>query len=518
MPAFASSNKRFSSLRYGVPAADWSTFLSQLADTSIKYVRAPVGTFDVGDGVTIAGSDRIIEGRGCIMTVANPTIQPFTVTSDDVSATEKQATGTITDSTDRVTVLDGAFLTSIQVGDTHLIRLGVQAFDPQEPHYSVLCTVAGKSGSEVIYDQPFGHACTVYASEAALEAITDYPERVGPWGLNVSTGWFQRGLGTDHGIKTIGTLAQNIEVNGFSLRYDGNEQSYGAWGFLIGSTRNVRLNQTSVNNPHGSAVHLYLATEAKIDGLSITGTGYSDPFNTGAKTTLAVAVSSWSSFGCTMSNIQMNGADCTLYNFESGNREMLFEDCRIEQSFNPGFTGTPSLGSYGPGDVVLNRLKVNISQHSNSRLFVAYYNETDMSNMNVETEELPDTFLWQGKGNFIDGFIWGSRSFSAPEIVVTDFTATPTNVPVPYPEGIVMECTFTILDRAGFTNFSVGVDPFVNNPGALVFSKLATDNQIAAGVSYDQYRTSLASHRIYRTGGSGDAPVSMSCKVMRLII
>lgn len=517
MPAFASSNKRFSALRRGVPAADWNAFLTQLADTSIKYVRAPEGTFDVGGGIEFSGSDRVIGGRGCILTVANPTIKPFTVTSDNVATNEKQATGTITDTTDRVTVLDGAFLASINVGDNHLIRLGVQEFDPQEPHYSVLRTVAAKQGSVVIYDQPFGHACTVYASEAALEAVTNYPERVGPWGLNQATGWFQRGLGFDHGIKTIGTLAQNVEVNEFSLRYDGNEPMYGAWGFLVGSTRNVRLNQISVHNPHGSAVHLYLATAAKINGLSVTGTGYSDPFNTGSKTTLAVAVSSWSSYGCEISNVQLNGADCTLYNFESGNRVMSFEDCGIEQTFNGGFTGIPSLGSYGPGDVILERLKVNISQAANSRLFVAYYNETEISNLTIETAATPDAFLWQGKGDFTGGLTWANDEFSAPETVITQFSCSPPHTSIPYPDGIIMECTFSIVSRTGFTSFNIGGDPFVDNPGLTTFAKTPEQNQLAANKTYAEYRATLATHLIYRETGSGSATVTMTTRVMRLI-
>lgn len=497
--------------------ANWSAFLAALADTSIKYVRAPQGEFDVGSGVEFYGSDRVIDGRGCVLTVANPTIKPFTVTSSDVSATEKQATGTISDSTDRVTVLDGAFLSSIQVGDHHLVRLGVQEFDPQEPHYSVLRTVAAIEGSVVIYDEPFGHACFVYASYEALEAVTNYPERVGPWGLNTDTGWFQRGLGADHGIKTIGSLAQNIEVNEFALKYDGNEQSYGAWGFLIGSTRNVRLNQTSVYNPHGSAVHLYIASEAKINGLSITGTGYSDPFNTGVKTTLAVAVSSWSSYGCEMTNVQLNGADCTLYNFESGNRVMSFVDCGIDQTFNTGFTGSPSLGSYGPGDVLIDRLKVNISQPANSRLFVAYYNETEISNMHIETVATPDSFLWQGKGDFTEGFLWADDEFSAPEQVETQFSCAPPHTSIPYPSGIIMECTFSITSRDGFTSFNVGGDPFVDNPGATVFSKTDAQNQIAANKSYAEYRATLATHLVYRETGSGSSVVTMTTKVMRLV-
>ena len=517
MPAFASTNKRFSALRRGTPAANWSTFLAQLADTSIKYVRAPEGTFDVGTGIEFYGSVRVIDGRGCILTVASPTIKPFTVTSDSVAANEKQATGTITDSTDRVTVLDGAFLASITVGDNHLIRLGVQEFDPQEPHYSVLRTVVGKSGSVVIYDQPFGHACTVYASEAALEAATNYPDRVGPWGLNQATGWFQRGLGTDHGIKTIGTLAQNVEVNEFSLRYDGNEPMYGAWGFLVGSTRNVRLNQISVHNPHGSAVHLYLATDAQVNGLSITGTGRSDPFNTGAKTTVATAVSSWSSFGCAMRDVHLDCTDVKLMDFESGNREMSFTDCRINASYNTDYDAQPNLGAYGPGDLLLERLRVNITPARSSQMFVAYYNETEISNLTIETAATPDAFLWQGKGDFTGGLTWASDQFSAPETVITQFSCSPPHTSIPYPDGIIMECTFSIVSRTGFSSFNIGGDPFVDNPGATTFAKTDTQNQIAANKTYAEYRATLASHLIYREMGSGSATVTMTTKVMRLI-
>ena len=518
MPIAASTDRRLTTYRRGTPAANWSAFVAALADTSIKYVRAPQGTFDVGDGIEFYGSDRYIDGRGCILTVASPTIKPFTVTSDNVAANEKQATGTISDSTDRITVLDGAFLASINVGDNHLVRLAVQEFDPQEPHYSVLRTVVGKSGSVVIYDQPFGHACTVYASEAALEAVTNYPDRVGAWGLNQATGWFQRGLGTDHGIKTIGTLAQNVEVNEFSLRYDGNEPMYGAWGFLVGSTRNVSLNQISVHNPHGSAVHLYLATDAQINGLSITGTGRSDPFNTGAKTTVAVAVSSWSSYGCAISDVHLDCTDVQLMNFESGNRVMSFTDCRINASYSTDYAAQPNLGAYGPGDLILERLSVNITPARSSQMFVAYYNETTISNLTIETAAMPDTFLWEGKGHFTGGLTWASDEFSAPEEVVVQFFCSPPHTSIPYPDGIIMTCTFSITSRTGFTSFNVGGDPFVDNPGATTFSKTDAQNQIASNKTYAEYRTTLGTHLIYRETGSGSSTVTMTMQVMRLVI
>lgn len=516
MPAFASSNKRFSALRYGVPAADWSTFLAQVADPTVRYVRAPQGMFDVGAGLNIAQSNKIINFRGCLLTVTDPTYQPVIISSSTVAATEKQCTGTVDETTDRITVLDGIFAAGVAIGDNHIIRLGVQDFDPQEPQYSCIRRVVAKEGSVLIYDEPFGYDCPVYASEAALEAVTNYPERVGPWGLNTDTGWFQRGLGTDHGIRTIGTLAENILIEELSLRYDGNERMFGAWGILVGASRGVTLRQCHVNNPHGSALHLYFANDCLIDGMSVTGTGRGAPFGGTVKTNIAVAVSSWASYNCDINNVNLDCEDVDLFNFESGNRQMRSSDCRINSTFG-AFPVSPSVGFYGPGDVSVTNLRINIAQYTNSRLFPAYLNETDLINMVIETAAAPDVLLWQGKGNYLGGFTWGSNEFSAPETVVTDFTAIPSNVPIPYPDGIIMECTFTILSRDGFQSFSIGGDPFVANPGALVFSKTADQNQIAAGVTYSQYRATLASHRVYRTGGSGNAPVSMSCKVMRLI-
>lgn len=519
MPTVGSLDKKMRAYRRGPPSADWSTFLTRLADPTVEYVRAPAGVHDVGIGINIGTSNKVVDCRDCIFTVTDPTYQPFVISSTGVAtlANEKQCQGLIDETTDRVTVLDPVFLATISVGDYHILRLGVQSFDPQEPNYSCLREVIAIEDDVVVYDRAFGYACPTWDSEAELEADTIYDDRVGPWGVFSGTGYFQRGLGLDHGIRTIDNLVTDVLVRDLTLKYDGNEIMYGAWGILIGTSRRVRLEQSQIINPHGSAVHLFFGNDTVIDGLSITGTGRGAPFGGATKTNIAVAISSWSSFNCNFRNVQLNGVDCDLFNFESGNRQMIFDGCGVDETFLPGFPASPTIGSYGPGDVVINDLTIDISQPTNSRLFPAYLNEVDLNRLTIATEAFPDSFLWEGRGNYDGVFTWAGRRFSAPEVVVTDFTAIPQNIPIPYPEGIIMTCTFTILSRDGFQSFSIGGDPFQNNPGALVFSKTDVENQIPAGETYSAYRTRLAGHRIYRVSGSGNAPVSMSTRMMRLI-
>lgn len=514
MPITATVDKRVTAFRKPTPVANWSTFVAALADTSIKYVRAPAGTYDLGSGISIAGQDRVIDCEGSIFTVNDTVLLPLVIQSENVAglANEKQCQGEISSATDSVTVVDSAFAATISIGDYHVIRLGVQWYDPQEPNYSCIRRVVGKTGNVLTYDRPFGYSCQVFADYDELKAGTIYDDRVGPWGETSETGAFQRGLGTDHGIRTIGTLARGIVLRNCTILYDGTERMYGAWGVWAHACRDVKIENLTLINPHGSAIHYFLVDGGHIDGAHIGGTGRGAPFGGTTKTNSAVAFSSWSSLDCVTDRLMVDATDCDLYNFEAGNRAMVFNDCRIKNAL-PTLTASPSIGSYGPGDVTINRLKVNMDNRKNSRLFPSYLNETVLHNLNIETEALPDTFIWVGKGQFLSGFTWYGQRFTAPEVVVVEFTASSPNTVIPYPDGIIMECSWTILDRTGFTSWSIGGDPFSENPGALTFAKSVAQNQISVNETYASYRARIEAHRIYRS--SGTAPVTMTCKVMR---
>lgn len=518
MPALSSPDRKVTHYRRGARSADWSTFLSDLADTSKKYVRAPAGEFEVTSTITIRGEDRLIDMDGCILDVDDLTIQPMVISS--VSNAEENATGTIDANTRTLTITDSDFLATIQVGDHHFIRIGVQTFDPQEPLYSVLRHVESIEGSVVTYDSAFGIASPVYATEAELEALTQYPERVGPWGVLIPLqdgDYFGRGLGQDHGIRAITTLTRNITIRNMVLRYDGTEEMYGAWGLLVGMSEGVRIENLLVINPHGSAVHWYFAQGCVLDGMVVNGIGRGDPFNEGFNAVYAVMVTGWSANDCQLINSILDGTDIELSNFESGCRRLTFQDVLVRNVHSGTTDSNPHFGFFGPGDILYDRISVDIAAAS-SRL-ITYSWDSEIRNLNILTAAMPDTIQWDGvKGDFTGGLTWADETFSAPEQVVVDFSVLTPNGAIPYPDGIIMECTFAISDRSKFTNFNVsGSDPFVASaPDGLVFSKIATANQIAFGKTYAQYRADLATHRIYTQNGGG--AVSMEVKIMRRVV
>lgn len=514
MPAVQSYNGKVTAYRRGTRSADWSTFVADCADLTKKYVRAPAGTHDVGAGLVIKGQDRLIEFDGCILTVNTPTTLLALTLSSTSPNIEKQASATITTETRTLTVLDGDFAATVSPGDAHFVRIGVQSFDPQEPYYSVLRFVESVNGSEITYTEAFGIEPPVYASEAALEAVTGYPNRVGPWGT-LQDGFFARGLGTDHGVRAISYLSQNVTLRNVTIKYAGTETMYGAWGITIGLTLGCRVEEPLIVNPHGSAIHCLYSTDAVIDRPVVTGTGRAAPFGGTTKTNWAVLWTAWASTDCTLMNGIMDTTDCEGMNFESGYRGLVIQDTLL-RNINGGQVGvspSPHFGAFGPGDILYNRVSVDMVPASSGLITYSY--DTEIRNLIIVRDELPDFFQWDGqKGDFTGGMTWGSATFSAPEQVVVDFSVVTANGPIPYPEGVIMECTFTITDRSKFTSFNVsGSDPFQQNPGQLTFSKTVAANQIAFGKTYAQYRSDLAAHRIYTQNGGG--PVSMEVKIMR---
>lgn len=517
MPALSSPDRKVTHYRRGERSADWATFLSDLADTSKPYVRSPAGTYDVGAGLVIKGQGRLIEFDECVLTVNTPTtILAVTISSTSPNI-EKQASATVTTETRTLTALDGDFAATVSPGDAHFVRIGVQEFDPQEPYYSVLRFVESVNGSDITYTEPFGIEPPTYADEDELRAATNYDIRVGPWGT-IQGGFFARGLGTDHGIRVVEYLTKDITVRNVTIKYAGTETMYGAWGVTIGLTQRCQVDNALIINPHGSAIHCLYSTDAVIDCPVAIGTGRAAPFGGTVKTNWAVLWTAWASNNCTLMNGIMDTVDCEGMNFESGYRGLVIQDTLL-RNIDGGMVGvspSPHFGAFGPGDVLYNRVSVDIAAAS-SRL-ITYSYDTEIRNLNILTAAMPDTIQWDGaKGDFTGGMRWADDVFSAPEQQVVNFSVTTPSGAIPYPDGIIMECTFTITDRSKFTSFNVsGSDPFQQNPGALVFSKIATANQIAFGKTYAQYRTDLGTHRIYTQNGGG--AVSMEVKIMRRVV
>lgn len=521
MPALTSPDRSITVYRPTARAADWSTFLTQLADSSRRYVRAPAGTFDVGAGLTISRGDLHVDFRGCVLTVQDPTLIPVTVASATEAIPEHQIVGEVTGGvTSQFTSPETDWLATVQAGDDHLIRVGVQKYDPQEPLYTVIRTVAAVEGGTITYSVPLPKTQPVYASEAELEALTDYPERVGPWGIysgsgtTVPDGFFQRGLGLDHGVRKITSLADDVVIDELSLIYDGDERMYGAWGIYVFTSRRVTLNRCHVYNPQGSALHMWFAQDAVINGFSVGGVGRGAPFGGTSKTNYGVAVTAWASNDCTINDIVVDGTDIELCNFESGCENIVFNRGLIRNVHGGTVVSSPHFGAFGPGKVTFDGTSVDIAAAS-SRMITFVY-ETYLKNINILTEAMPDTVQWDGlKGIWQEGLTWNGIEFSAPEEVDVVFTPVAPNSAIPYPEGIIMEATWTLSTRDGFSSFNLGgSDPFQQNPGDLVFSATVAQLQIAFGTTYAQYLASLASDLIYSTSPS---EVTMRVKIMRRI-
>lgn len=518
MPALTSPDRSITVYRPTARAADWSTFLTQLADSSRRYVRAPAGTFDVGAGLTISRGDLHVDFRGCTLTVDTSIIKPVTISSD-LAVTEHQAQGTVTGGvTNSLTIVDSGFAATVQVGDHHLVRVGVQVFDPQEPLYSVVRHVTAIEGNVVTYDEPLPKTQTVYADYDALRALTASAEdeKVGPWGdFSTPNNYFMRGLGQDHGIRVASYLTSDLTLDDMTIIYDGDEIMYGAWGLLIGCTERVIVNNYNVINPHGSGLHWYFAQKSKVNKMHVSGQGRAAPFGPSATPdSYAVAVTGWASNDCEINDLTLSATDVELCNFESGCEDIRINRGVIANIHSGTVNANPHFGAFGPGKCTFDGVSIDIAAAS-SRLITFVY-ETYIKNLIILTAAMPDTVQWDGqKGTWQEGLTWNGIEFSAPEEVDVVFTPVAPNSAIPYPEGIIMEATWTLSTRTGFSSFNLGgSDPFQNNPGELVFSATATALQIAAGTTYAQYLASLASDLIYSTSPS---EVTMRVKIMRRI-
>lgn len=522
MPALSSPDRKVTHYRRGTRSADWATFLADCNDLTKKYVRAPVGTFQVTsvNYVGIRGQGKTIDFDGAILTLDDVVTMPVVIQSDSPNI-EKQATATVTAETRTLTALDSDFVATVQPGDSHFVRIGVQKYDPQEPLYSRIRFVESIDGNDITYDKPFGIEADVYASEAALEAVTGYPERVGPWGTysgsgtTVPNGFFQRGLGYDHGIRAVSNLAQDITLRNLVILYDGTERMYGAWSVVVGLSLRVHIENCLVVNPHGSAVHYFYTEDTLIDRFVAMGTGRGAPFGGTVKTNWGVMLSGWASNSSTFQNGILYGTDIEMCNFESGCRDLVIKDTyvRNRESGTPGVNTSTHFGAYGPGNVLFDNISVDITPGSSRMWTYAYDNE--IRDLKILTDELPDYLDWVGNKGRITGTLqWGSHLFSEVEEVVVDFSVTTANGPIPYPEGIIRGAVWEIQDRSKFTSFNVfASDPFQANNPDLTFSTLIEKFAIPFGRTYAQYRSGLADHRIYTQNGGG--PIRVTLSIMR---
>lgn len=326
---------------------------ADLANPAIADVIFPSGTWYLpGDApLLVQRSNVTLHMTGCQLRVnpadkANSQFDGLSIKSvskvdqtfDANGRTIARAAGVITADTRTLTMAAGEVVT-LQPGETVLIWAGVTPSDPVEVESYIPATVASVKGRVVTFSAPLGLAVTNYGSLAALTSKTaaDLQWKIGAWGAYTSEGSFSKGYGTDHGIERfVGGMVQNVTVIDPQIVADAMigqtaQLPNGAFLVSVQAAQHVTIQNLTIANPVGSALHLWRAFTVNVNGYHVSGQGLSRIWT--RNTAEATACSIWGGRGLTLTDVALDAFDVSMFNVEIGARDIWLNGAQIHVTY-----------------------------------------------------------------------------------------------------------------------------------------------------------------------------------------
>jgi len=438
-----------------------TSVLADLADANKReVVFPPGGRWAVGDNVRLTRPNVRVRGEGCTL-VSDNGRYPFQAISTLITRpnahNEWHATGAVTPSTDTLALAEPVpFL----AGETVLVRMGVSSHDPAEPEAQVYVTIAEVTATSIKFTSPLLRSPKVWASFndliVAIGVDQNQGYKTGPW--EHRSGYYARGLGTDHGIQGFvgGQPVGGITVEGLTVEFPYlSTFPYGGWAFSAVRCRDVRFIDCTTVDPCGHSFHCFASDNMRVINATVRGRGRSLDYQSNVNFGPSAVLSAWGGNGLRLSGASVDGSDFSLVGLEAGTTGTVVEDV----SFRSWWSRAPSQGGNMNGGQIFNaaglhpgllfrdiRLTVPKPALGYGALLVQSQTlaGTRFEDIAFESGELPDflelsRFKWDGTIRV------GSQVFGPARTVGIEYTINYPYTKLLIPAGLYRSAGLTIL-------------------------------------------------------------------------